>query len=371
MGNMGTIELINHYLNMIMTGTILAVVLVGGVVYYLLKVKKVMAKEEKIDYSKFERYSTEEFVKFDNIIDIKNGLEDSTFGIMVINEHTFLGMMEIKGYNYYTASAEDRIATNINMVSFFHTVEKPIQLRQTAKAIDISYNIAKQRKKCEQLAYKGMELDVEYKETLALLDLYLDNPIVCQNIEERLENLRREIVTTRWLSEESKEVLSYMEGFGESGKSTKVNHLIFSYTYDPNDYIEELSEEEIYLKSSHELATLAANYANGLGDCGCTCRLLTGKEMMDLTRRYFHPLTGDEIRVEDLFGSAYQALFITSDHILKLVRQKVGENKYKERLKEIKKADEEKKEHYKENRNDYSEQLKEKVEQLLEQEAKA
>ena len=367
---MGTISILNHYLNMFITGTVLAVVLVGGIVYYLLKVKKVMAKEEIIDYSKFERTSTEEFVKFDNVIDIKNGVGDSTIGVMVIDEHTFLGIMEIKGYNYYTASVEDRISTNINMVSFFHTVEKPIQLRQTAKAIDISYNITKQRKTCEELEYRSMELDMEYKETLSLSELYLDNPVIYQNIGERLEKLGREIVTTRWLAEESREVLTYMEGFTANGKATKVNHLIFSYTYDPNDYVEELSEEEIYLKSSHELMTLAQNYAHGLGNCGCSCRLLNGKEIMDLTRRHFHPVTGDEVRVEDLFGSAYQALFVSSDHILKLVRQKIGDDKYKERLREITKASADKKEHYKENMKIYSEQLNDKVEELIQKEAK-
>ena len=361
---MGTIGTLNHYLNMFLIGTFLAFVLVGGIVYYLLKVKKVMAKEETINYDKFERTSTTEFVKFDNIIDIKNGMDDSTFGVMVINENTFLGMMEIKGYNYYTASSEDKISTNINMVSFFQTVEKPIQLRQTAKAIDISYNIAKQRKVCEDLEYRGMELDLDYKETYALSEEYMDNPVVYQNITNRLEELMKEIVTTRWLLDESKEVLSYMEGFSNNGKATKVNHLIFSYTYDPNDYVEELTPEEIYVKSSQEIANLATNYAHGLGNCGCTCRLLSGKEMMDLTRRHFHPETGDSIRMDELFNSSYQALFITSDNILKLLKQKVGDKKYKEKLAAIRKHSDANKAHYRENLENYANQLNEKIEEM-------
>lgn len=367
LANMGTIGTINHYLNIFLVGTVLALLIVGALVIYLLKVKKVMAKEETINYDRFERYSSEEFVKFDNIIDIKNGLGDSTFGVMVINEHTFLGMMEIKGYNYYSASAEDKISTNINMVSFFQTIEKPIQLRQTAKAIDISYNVAKQRKVCEELELKGMQLDMDYKETLILSEDYFNNPEIYNEIAETLESLRKEIVTTRWMLEEAKEVLTYMEGFSASGKASKINHLIFSYTYDPNDYVEELTEEEIYIKSSQELANLASNYAHGLGNCGCTCRLLTGKEMMDLTRRHFHPETGDDIRVEDLFDSSYHALFISSDHLLKLMRQKVGENKYKEKLAAMKKSAAENKEHYKENLDKYTDQLSEKLQEMEEE----
>ena len=71
LANMGTIGTINHYLNIFLVGTVLALLIVGALVIYLLKVKKVMAKEETINYDRFERCSSEEFVKFDNIIDIK------------------------------------------------------------------------------------------------------------------------------------------------------------------------------------------------------------------------------------------------------------------------------------------------------------
>lgn len=363
---MGSIGMINHYLNMFLTGTIMAIVLVGAIVFYLLKVKKVMAKEEKINYDRFERSSAQEFVKFDNIIDIKNGYGDSTFGVMVINEHTFLGMMEIKGYNYYSASTEDKISTNVNMVAFFQTVEKPIQLRQTAKAIDISYNVAKQREVCERLELRSIELDAEYQNSLVLSEQYYNNSPIYLEIAERLEFLRKEIVTNRWLFEEAKEVLTYMEGFSANGKSSKINHLIFSYTFDPNDYIEEMTEEEIYIKSSQELANLASNYSHGLGNCGCTCRLLTGKEMMDLTRRHFHPSTGDSVRVEDLFDSSYNNLFITSDTLLKLMRKNMGEKAYKEKLASMKKEAAENKEHYKEDLEKYRDQLKEKLQEMEE-----
>lgn len=370
MGGMGTIEYVNYLLNMLLTGSLIATLLVGGLAYYLLKVKKVMAKEEKIDYSKFERTDTDEFAKFDNIIDISTGRENETFGVMVVNNRTFLGMIEVKGYNFHTASVEDRLQTITNSVGFFNMVENPIQLRQTSKAIDISYNIQEQEKKCQELEYRLIELDGEYKDTVDLWEIHAaeENKEIIDSIEERILSLQREIRTTKWLLEEAQEVLHYLKSITVMGNPTKVNHLIFSYTYNPNDYVEELTEEEIYLKASHELATLGTNYSLGLSNCGCHCRLMPGREMMDLIRRHFHPKTGDEVRVSDLFGSSFQSLFITSDDILSMARKKMGEKKFQRELKRLENEYGHKEEHYKETLEKYVTDIKDKVEEKVMQE---
>ena len=62
-------SMITYYLQLLILATIIAGIIIGGIAFYLLKIKKVAAKEEKINYDRFERSDVTEFVKFDHIMD--------------------------------------------------------------------------------------------------------------------------------------------------------------------------------------------------------------------------------------------------------------------------------------------------------------
>ena len=232
---MSTLEILNSYVDMLIVATLIAFVLIAAATYYMLKVKKVTAKEERINYDTFSRRDAKEFVKFDNVLSCSTGNEDSSFGIVVVNKNTFLGALDVTGYNFNTASDEERVRTMINSVSFFNLVEKPIQLRQTVKAIEIDYNIGKQLEACKELARKSMDLEAEYEDTYALSEQVQDNPEVYEAIAERLDVLQNMIVSVRWQASEANAVLQLMKGFTAGGQAKKVNQLIFSYTYNASD----------------------------------------------------------------------------------------------------------------------------------------
>ena len=65
---MNIVELINYYMDIILVSTILIGAVFIALVYYLVMVKKVAATEEHIDYSSFNRESTMEYCKFDDIV---------------------------------------------------------------------------------------------------------------------------------------------------------------------------------------------------------------------------------------------------------------------------------------------------------------
>lgn len=97
----------------------------------------------------------------------------------------------------------------------------------------------------------------------------------------------REISSVNWQLREAKAVLEYMKDVSAStGKSRKVNQLIFGYTFDPADYSTELSEREIYTKAATELATKGLIYGDALNNCGCSTKMLSAHEMLDLIRRH-------------------------------------------------------------------------------------
>ena len=328
---MSAINNLSYYINLLITACMIAIAILGGLAFYLLKVKKVMAREEKIDYSTFERRDSTEFTKFDNVINCKMGNGGQEFGVIVVDDTHFIGVLDIKGYNFSSASLEERQRTIINSVSFFNTVERPIQMRQSVKAIDLTYNIEQHTAVCKALERKQIDLEYEYNETLSLLDT-VEGSEMYDVVSKKLKELQRTIVTTRWEYEEAKEVLSYLKGITSSSNARKINQLVFSYTFNPEEYTEELTHDEIYLKACSELAILANNYTMLLGNCGCTCKLMNGKEILDLIRRHNHPFTADDIKIEELLNSSIDALFVSSDSLLKSERQRLGQKRYDEML---------------------------------------
>lgn len=331
-------SMITYYLQLLILATIIAGIIIGGIAFYLLKIKKVAAKEEKINYDRFERSDVTEFVKFDHIIDWSIGVNnEKSFGIVIINKVNFLAGIDIRGYNFHTASSEEKVRTIINSISLFNALENPVQIRQSVKAIDISYNIRKQEKYCKDLEASLAEHEQEYRETLALGDEYARKNDVVRYalVEERMRELQRIIRATDWEVKEAKEVLDYMNTMSTRGNARKINHMLFHYTFNPNDFTEELSDSEIQTKAAAQLLTMANNYISALGNCGCTCEMLSKMDMLDLMRRHNHPFSGDEFKVEKLLNSSYGALFITSDAILKQEMKRLGEQKFKETMEDM------------------------------------
>ena len=329
---MTTAALINHYINLLMIATTFVCLLFGGLLFYFLKVKKVTAREERVNYDTFYRRDSAEFVKFDNLVDANFGDKSSKFGVVVVNKYTFLAYLDIKGYDYARASFDEKQRTMINSVAFTNIISDTVTMRQSVKAIDLDHNIENQKRICEEYALKQLDLENEYQGTLELAEEYLNNDEMYAQIERRLKELQRSIVSTKWLSKESERILKYMKSVSSSGNAMKINQLVCSYTYNPNDYVEEMDENEIYMKACNELANIANNYASLLGNCGCRCRLLTGMEVLDLIRRHYHPFTCDDIKITDLFNSSYNALFVSSDSILKAERGKIGTERLRKML---------------------------------------
>lgn len=326
---------LNYWMDIIMLSVFIAIAAFGGIGFYLIKVKKIAAKEERINYEVFHRKDASEFVKFDNIFNCSMSSDSSTFGVMVIDENTFLAALDVKGYNFATASAEDRRNTIINAVSLFNIVERPVQMRQSAIAIDIGHNIQMHKDVLKELTYKQMDLEQEYEETGLLLEQESDNEEALEFLNSRIKSLQREIVSTRWKKDEVKELIKYMESLSAKGNARKVNQFIFTYTYNPAEYVEELSIDEIYAKASQEIAIMANNYASAFGSCGCNCRLLTGIELLDLVRYHFHPATADDTKIEALYNSSLSALFVTSDSLFKAERERMSEEQYRKKQQEL------------------------------------
>lgn len=329
---MEAINQLNHLLEVGIISIVITVTILMAVAFYFIKVKKIMAREEKVNYSSFNRYNSLEYTKFDRMMSATTN-SGSKFGIMVVDETKFIAALDIVGYNFSSASAEERKRTMINSVALFNTVEKPIQMRQCIKAVDISSNIDKQIEIGKQLEYDLYDMGKEYDDLVALLEEYEEQETLYEEIEKNVINLQKRISSTKWKIRENNILLKYMKAVsGENGSTKKLNQMIFSYEYNANEFVQELTPQEIDAKACSELANMASIYTSSLANCGCMCRLLSPEELTDLIRRHNHPRTADKIHLKDLTNSSYNELFIKSDSLIELELQKVNQKKQQEML---------------------------------------
>lgn len=328
---MNVIEQANSIINNLMAATIIALILVGGLAFYLIKVKKVGAKQEKIDYSAFQRVDATEYVKFDDIVSVGGSGDTSGMGMVDLGGNVFVAGINVVGYNYRSAAAEMRKATMANSIGFFNVVEQPIQLRQTVKSVDIEHNISIQTEIVKNLNRELLAMDAEYEDTKeaaarAAEDTESD---AFEILENSLKKMQKSIRSKQWFYEEALEVLNYLKRLsGVTANSKKINHIMFSYVFNANEYIEELDENEIRVKAITALANKAEEYSSVLENCGCTCNVLTAKDLTELMRRHLHPVTADAVKLEDLLNSSYTALYVTSDSIYELEKERQGDEKF-------------------------------------------
>lgn len=328
---MSMLNTINNY-GIIIIATFGAMAAVAfALFFYFVKIKKVSADEEQLDYSKFVRTDVSEFCKFDNII---RGYND--MGIISLGNNMFIGGIEVSGYNFGSASAEDRERTMHNAIAFFNTIESPVQMCQNVQNIDISQNIKEFREKAEAIELRLLEVQSELKIGAENMQRFVEDDVLYDLEEKRVKRLQHTMSSLEWQLDEAKEMIFYMEKVSDASVNTKrTNQLIFSYIYNPDNDIEKLTEEEIIVRAEQELRNQAGIYGAGLENTGCTWKILTSDDFVELLRRHFHPITADDTRLEELLNSSYGSLYITTDSLKEMARERKSEMEYEREMREF------------------------------------
>lgn len=311
--------------------TVIAVGIAGGaLVFYFLKVKKVSAEEEIINYDNFVRTDAREYCKFDDILKGRGNM-----GMIHIGNDTFIGGIEVQGYNFSAASADERQRTMINAIAFFNVLEQPIQMCQTVKAIDISKNINRAKEDAENIERRLLSTKEELGIAIDNLKTFIADDDYYLAEEKRVKKLVAKINSLEWQLKESKQLIAYMGRVSDTNFNTmRSNQILFSYKYSPDDDIERLSEEEIVIKAEHELRNQAGIYGGALENCGCTWKILKSDDLVGLIRRHLHPVTCDEISLDNILNSTYNSLYVTTDSFEELERERRGDLEYEEMMRE-------------------------------------
>lgn len=323
---MELISKVSGLIDMVFISLFLVLALAIGITTYLFKFRKISATVEKINYDNFNRKDTIEYIKFDDVISDDEDVEKSP-GMIRINETTFVAGLSIVGYNYSSSSAAERERTMANAISFFNIVEEPIQLRQTAKAVDMSYNIKQFEEILHNIELQIARLNDELEDTKVRAAAYSDNQEEFNIYLKQLDSLHRTISCKKHAHDETRQILRYLNNLSGSDEhyTQKINQLIYSYEFNANDYTEELSDEQIILKAKTALANKGALFKEALAKTGCKAKRLSAEDLVLLIYKHTHPFTGDDVVLSDVINESYKQLFTTSDSLLELEREKRGD----------------------------------------------
>ena len=116
----------NDYANSLIIASVIVIAVAGFIAYYFVKVKKIASKEEHINYETFRRKDAIEYIKFDDIVSIGAAEDKSSMGVMALGGNIFVGGVDVVGYNYRSASADERKSTMVNSIAFMNIIEDQI-----------------------------------------------------------------------------------------------------------------------------------------------------------------------------------------------------------------------------------------------------
>lgn len=332
---MALINAILFYARLILVVSIVIGILTIGFLYYLIKIKKIAAKEEKIDYSTFRRSDPKEYVKFDNIIsDTPDTLKKA--GIIVINSNVFVAALDVTmSDDYATKSASGRQQIMAGAITFWNSIQDSIQLRQNVQAIDMGDTIEKYEKKLEEISEAGMQLQEDYEDTVRQAKEYEDSAEETVAYEKKIRDLQHQIRAKKHMADEVSEVLRYCKLLSGNKEAQQANQFVYSYVFNPDEFTVEMTKEEIYNKAISELKLKGEIYTDAYAACGCRCKRLSASDLVLLLRKQLHPYYSDDITMEDIFNSSYNSLFVTSDSLVDIAKERIGEEEYQKRLDEL------------------------------------
>ena len=335
---MAILEQLNDYMTAVLILTVVLLVVIAALYVYFFRIRKITAKEEKVNYSSFKRKDSIEFIKFKNILS-EDPDNESAMGIVDLGNHTYVGGIEIVGYNFNAASAEEQEHTIASAIHLANIIDGDVQFRQSVRAVDLEENIAKFEEYKKAIQLELADIGEDYNDVVRQIEDNEGNEERVELLKELMEqadDYQRQIDSKRWLIDECDFLLAFMNASEDRTiDSQRLNQLFYTFHFNPSDYSEELSEEEISVKALQELRTMGIGYADAVGACGCITHLLTAEEFAGLLRQHCAPFGADDLKMEDLVDSSYNALYVSSDSLIKLEKQRRDEVAYQRQMEEL------------------------------------
>lgn len=337
---MTIIATITRYIIIFFFLLIILIVVLGGAAYYLLKIRKITSREEQFDYSSFDRRDSVEFVRFDQIINATVRGTPTNDGIIVYDDgNRFVAGINVYGFNYFSASAQEQYNSISSMISFLNTIEHNVQYRQSTRAIDLQDSITQIQERIENINAEIFAVNEERKNMLDVISSYMHEPKTFSMLEKRIMEAERTINCKNHSVEELEEMINYMDIISDNNYETeRVQSWFIEWVYNANEYTDALTEEERYEKAAEALSTKYLAFSNALSSTGCTCERMSADDLMECFRHHYMPETADLYKMSDIYQSSYNSLYVSSNVLEELkedIKQEEIIKEYYESLDDI------------------------------------
>lgn len=290
---------------------VLCVILLAlaGAGLYFFKFHKRKITEKEVDYKSFRRLDSAEYVKFDDVAERM---------VVADGKKRFIGGISCGGCEFRDMEEGEQLQVIRGYLSFFNVLDtQTIQFWQMARDVDMDKMIKDYEKRLEAHREKQYLLTLDYEELKKESEKIPDAE--AEKYEEyynALQRMQKEMVSMGYQAEQLAAQMQYLESIsGEKADPHLEQVYLFDWTYNALDFTQELSEAEIYDRAEKQIENRASAYISALRNCGVKARLLSGVEIMELMRRYTHPVSAAKHRVEDILQSAYDSIAVTSSSL--------------------------------------------------------
>lgn len=290
---------------------ILVAVAIGGIgIFYYLRVRqKRRAKPKNVDYSDFNRKDAKDYINnFENIKDDMIILEDG---------FRYVGVIDCQGFDFYSAHIIEQGNTVSNYISFINTINKPISYRQYCKSVDLDNTLdmyleayEKVNTKLEKAVLRLNEMETALKKEpdmeQSMKDLYVTE----------IERTTNEINAYNFRKFHIEDQMRFIkENSGVSASPLISSTYVFDWTYNPNEFSVDLTEDEILERAKAELEAIANSKIHALAMAGVKARRCTTVELIDMYRRHSQPISAERYKITDILDSSYFDDITTTDCI--------------------------------------------------------
>lgn len=294
----------------IITVVVVALLAVFGIIgLYFVRFHRSKVKEHDIDYNRFDRKDTLEYIKIDDVGESM---------VVMEGKRRFIAAITCMGHDYYDAEAEEQLSVIRGYLSFLNVVDNQnIQFWQMARDVNLDKLLEDYQERRERLNEKcfllGLDYDALKQESEAEME-----PEQYDRYYIRLKEMQREITAMGYQAEQLKAQIAYIQSISGSKADPHLEQLyIFDWVYNAIEYTEQLTEIEMYARAQKQLRNRAGAYITALQNAGVKARMVSGAELLQHMRRYTHPVSAAKYQVDDIVQSAYDSIAVTSDSLHK------------------------------------------------------
>lgn len=278
-----SIEAITQILQAVMIGLIVFAAVLFLYIRFRPKGKKADDSNDVKNFSG-KIFPAEDFIPVETI---RDGI------IRLDGEDRFIASINCKGFDFFTSSEEEIFETQKAYYGFINTIQSPITMRIDSSAVDLTSQINNfKRIRQERLEERDLKCSqfIEYRNAYnASADGNERN-----RYEEVLMELSRQIdVCTKKVAHLDSLINYETRLSGRNAEPLQEERYIIDWEFNPKDFPENITEEEIFEKAKKTLNNRVAQMKHALSAANVKCRRDDDRDLFVLAYRHFHPFGGD------------------------------------------------------------------------------